>query len=134
MNISEKGQLAVILMALINVPAAAAAPAECTALFKNSHLFEAERVEMVHEFNRATALNKQPHKDAALCRALLRVMRDVPYFVIAEPTCFQDNKQTETYKTQIKQLGMDAASLAGIFCTDEEKRRGVKSKVLDGEP
>lgn len=135
MNIYKNGRLIAFLIAFINTPVAASA--DCTALYKNSRLFEAEKLEMLSELKRAKALNPQPHEDAALCRALLRLMKDVPYFYIAESSCFPDKKQEEIYKTQIEQFGMDAADLASIFCTADEKRRGtsgVKSKVFDGEP
>ena len=133
MSIYKNGLLVAILVTVINAPVAATA--DCAMLFKNSQLFEAERVELSHELDRVKALKPQPEKDPALCRASLRFLKDVPYIVIsAEPKCFPDEKQAETYKTNVENLAKDAATVAGVFCSDEEERRGVKSKVLDGEP
>ncbi len=70
-----------------------------------------------------------PQKDAALCLAVRKFANDVPYLSNAPVGCFENPEDAKTFSDQLMSYMSSAGTLVGFYCTPQEQRSSVTSKV-----
>lgn len=123
------------MLALVALAAPARAD-DCNKLSSDVALFQSEQDGFMRERNRVSAMNPAPTQDVALCRALRMYAADAPYFLIADtdhPSCFEDEQQAKAFVDYVHEIYINVGTLVGGYCSDEELKRPVQSKVLGAE-
>ena len=91
----------------------------------------------VQEFNRVQAMDPKPTKDIALCHALRIFLNDNIYFVTLDSShqrCFDSEQAANDFSNGVHQWGDGAATLIGLFCSEEELHQPITSKVDECVP
>jgi hypothetical protein len=109
---------------------------DCNKFSSDVALFQSEQDDFLRELKRVGDLKPEPTQDVALCRALRMYAEDAPYFLIADtnhPSCFQDAQQAKTFVGYVHEIYINVGTLVGGYCSDEELKRPVHSKVLGAQ-
>lgn len=122
-----------ITMGMILACAAFAGPVRaedaCAAFSRKYDLVEQEHQDAIRELNQVNAMTPTPKKDAGLCLAVRKFANDVPYLSNAPAGCFEKPDDAKTFSDQLMSYMSSSGTLAGFYCTDEELRSSVTSKV-----
>jgi hypothetical protein len=126
------------LVLAVTLPATLArADDACDRFGRESAMFQDEHSDAVRELDRVNASNPVPTKDVALCRAVRGILIDGVYFHDADtshPSCFSNVEEAKDFTVVVHKWIDGAATLAGVYCSDEELRRPIKSKVNECIP
>lgn len=105
----------------------------CDQFSRDVDLFQSEQDDVARELNRVTATTPAPTKDPALCLALRKYANDAPYFLTADlghKSCFKTDKDMHDFIDFIHKIYLDVGAMVGGYCTADEIRTPVDSKVL----
>ena len=121
-----------LILAQVALAGPVGAQERCNQLAREMAMFREERDNAGRELDRVNAMTPPPAKDVALCRALRIFMNDSVYFSDlhkAAAGCFASVDEETAVTTTVKKWVDGAATLIGLYCSNEELRRPVKSKV-----